>query len=211
MKGLGFFLGGILIQFLEFNFSLWVMVSFLILSLIIICLYIPNNLGFFVPSKKIKDLFSKSSNINFISLSRVFMFGSRDIWFVVGLPVFLYSQNWNFWLVGSFLAFWTIGYGVVQVLAPLIIKKSPDGLSKEVPSTKLWGFLLALVMGTLFILLIYNFWNKNQAVLIIISLIFFGFVFAINSSLHSYLILAYSQNTKTLEDFGFYYSANACG
>ena len=211
IKGIGFFLGGFLIQLMDFKLALWFLLLLLLLGFIIISFFIPKTFGIFKPSKRITELLSKSSPINFLSLSRVFMFGSRDIWFVVGLPVFLYSQNWSFWMVGSFLAIWTIGYGLIQGLTPLIINRSSDGISKEVMASKFWVFILTIISGILFVELFFNFLNAEKLILITAFLIIFGIVFAINSSLHSYLILAFSSSSKTTEDIGFYYAANAVG
>ena len=164
------------------------------------------------PSKNLKDLFSKSRNINILSIARVFLFGSRDIWFVVGLPVFLYSNGWSFWQVGSFLALWTIGYGIVQSSIPAFIKRSKDGLSLEILSSKGWIILLVFTQLIILIIsIIFDFKILGLDTVIVIGLLVFGALFAINSALHSYLILAYSKATSVTEDVGFYYSANALG
>jgi hypothetical protein len=94
-------------------------------------------------------LFGKSRAINLLAGARVFLFGARDVWFVVGVPVFLYSQGWNFTMVGTFMALWTIAYGLVQALAPKFIRRSDDGLSAEVPAARLWSFMLMLVPAVL--------------------------------------------------------------
>lgn len=114
-------------------------------------------------------------------------------------------------MVGSFLAIWTIGYGLIQGLTPLIINRSSDGISKEVIASKFWVFILTIISGILFVELFFNFLNIEKLILITAFLIIFGIVFAINSSLHSYLILAFSSSSKTTEDIGFYYAANAVG
>ncbi len=164
------------------------------------------------PSKNLKDLFSKSRNINILSIARVFLFGSRDIWFVVGLPVFLYSSGWSFWQVGSFLALWTIGYGIVQSSIPAFIKRSKDGLSLEILSSKYWVILLAFIQLIILIIsIIFDFKTLGLDTVIVIGLLVFGVLFAINSALHSYLILACSNENNITEDVGFYYSANALG
>ena len=140
------------------------------------------------------------------------MFGSRDIWFVVGLPVFLYSTGWSFWQVGSFLALWTIGYGIVQSSIPAFIKRSKDGLSLEILSSKFWVILLTLIQLIILIIsTVFDFQIIGLDTIIVIGLLIFGVLFAINSALHSYLILAYSNDNNITEDVGFYYSANALG
>lgn len=47
--------------------------------------------------------------------------------------------------------------------------------------------------------------------ILIVGLLVFGFVFAVISSLHCYLILAYAGSEKAAEDVGFDYAANAAG
>ncbi len=211
MKGIGFFLGGLLLETFGFKHGLWLMAFCLFLILIISIYFLPKNLGKSMPSKSIKELFSKSKNINILSLARIFLFGARDIWFVVGLPVFLYSNKWEFWQVGSFLAIWTIVYGGMQSMAPKISGTSHDGKSRELLSAKFFIIFLTLIP---IIILIYNFASKPKdielVIIIILGLSVFSIPFAINSSLHSYLVLAYSKN-KIAEDVGFYYAANASG
>ena len=51
----------------------------------------------------------------------------------------------------------------------------------------------------------------DPALSLIIGLFAFGAVFAINSAVHSYLILAYSDHDKVAMNVGFYYMANAAG
>jgi hypothetical protein len=137
------------------------------------------------------------------------LFGARDVWFVVALPVFLYSSGWSFAAVGGFLAIWTIGYGLVQAAAPSLIQRSVDGLSAEVPAARLWCLGLAVIPPALMAAL---WFDAGRADLVLVAgLLVFGFAFAVNSSLHSYLILAYAGSKKAAEDVGFYYAANAAG
>jgi hypothetical protein len=139
----------------------------------------------------------------------VALFGARDVWFVVGVPVFLYSVGWTFTMVGTFLAAWTIGYGLVQALAPNLVKRSVDGLSREVPAARLWSALLALVPVALAAVVVLKVPHLEWVV--VAGLGVFGFAFAVNSSVHSYLVLAYAGSEKAAEDVGFYYAANALG
>jgi MFS family permease len=139
----------------------------------------------------------------------VALFGARDVWFVVGVPVFLYSMGWTFTMVGGFLAAWTIGYGLVQALAPQLVRRSADGLSHEVPAARWWSAVLALIpLGIAAAV-----WLQAPLLQwwVVGGLGLFGFAFAINSSVHSYLILAYAGSEKAAEDVGFYYAANALG
>ncbi len=138
------------------------------------------------------------------------MFGSRDVWFVVGLPVFLNENGWKYMAVAGFLAAWTIGYGGVQTVAPYVVRRSPDGLSREVPEARLWGALLTAVPVALVLLLASGVAGRPDLV-VVFGLAVFGFAFAVISSLHSYLILAYAGSEKAAEDVGFYYAANAAG
>lgn len=209
MKGVGFFLGGLMLQAIGFQASLWCMAGLLALVLVGVVSSLPAMMGRSQASKSAKELFAKNAGINALAAARVVLFGARDVWFVVGVPVFLYSQGWTFTMVGGFLAAWTIGYGMVQALAPQLVRRSADGLSTEVPAARLWSALLAVVpMG---IAVAVYLQVPNLEWVVVVGLGLFGFAFAVNSSVHSYLILAYAGSEKAAEDVGFYYAANALG
>jgi predicted MFS family arabinose efflux permease len=210
MKGAGFFVGGLLLETTGFKGALWLMAGLLAAVLLGIATSLPRTLGKAKASKSFRELFAKTRSINLMAAARIFLFGSRDVWFVVGLPVFLYSQGWRYMEVAGFIASWTIGYGLVQAIAPSVIRRSPDGLSREVPEARLWGavltaipLVLALVVGSAHV--------ARLDLIVTIGLGIFGFAFAVISSLHSYLILAYAGSEKAAEDVGFYYAANAGG
>lgn len=209
MKGVGFFLGGVLLQFLGFRGALWLMAGVLACVLFGVLLTLPPMLGQSKASKSARELFAKSRGINLLALARIFLFGARDVWFVVGVPVYLYANGWDFSMVGGFLAAWTIGYGLVQALAPAVVKRSADGLTTEVPSAQHWSLALALVPVILALLVWFDVPHVQWVV--VIGLAVFGVAFAVNSSVHSYLILAYAGSRKAAEDVGFYYAANAAG
>lgn len=209
MKGVGFFLGGLLLQGLGFQASLWLMAALLAVVLVGVVAFVPRLMGKSQASKSAKELFAKHRAINLLATARVALFGARDVWFVVGVPVFLYSQGWNFTMVGGFLAAWTIGYGLVQGLAPQIVRRSDDGLSREVPAARAWSAVLAVVPIVLAVLVLMKVPHLEWVVVGGLSV--FGFAFAVNSSVHSYLILAYAGSEKAAEDVGFYYAANALG
>jgi len=210
MKGVGFFFGGLLLETLGFRGALWLMAGVLAVILIGVKLSLPRTLGQAKASESVGELFAKSRAINLMAAARFFLFGSRDIWFVVGLPVFLYGQGWRYMEVAGFLATWTIGYGLVQAIAPALIRRSADGLSREVPEARLWGAVLATIPLGL-ALMLSNAHMERPDLVLTIGLGVFGFVFAVISSLHSYLILAYAGSEKAAEDVGFYYAANAGG
>jgi MFS family permease len=209
MKGVGFFLGGLLLDSLGFSASLWLMAGLLAMVLVAVLLSLPRMMGKAKASKSFRELFGKSRAINLLAGARVFLFGARDVWFVVGVPVFLYSQGWNFTMVGTFMAAWTIGYGLVQAFAPKLVRRSDNGLTTEVPAARAWSFVLALIP----VALAMTVWFALEPLqwLIVGGLALFGFAFAVNSSVHSYLILAYAGSEKAAEDVGFYYAANALG
>ena len=209
MKGVGFFLGGLLLQGLGFRQALWSMAGLLLLVLIGVVWCVPRLMGKGKASKSARELFARSRGINLLAAARVALFGARDVWFVVGVPVFLYAAGWTFTMVGAFLALWTIGYGAVQALAPALVRRSTDGLSAEVPAARLWSGLLALIPATLAALVIAQVPRLEWVV--VGGLAAFGFAFAVNSSVHSYLVLAYAGSEKAAEDVGFYYAANAMG
>jgi predicted MFS family arabinose efflux permease len=209
MKGIGFFLGGALLQFVGFSPALWLMAAMLAVPLVGITLSLPRTLGKAKSSKSFRELFAKTRAINLLAAARVFMFGLRDVWFVVGLPVFLYSSGWHYIEVAGFLATWTIGYGGVQALAPMVVTRSADGLSREVPAARFWGAALAVIPVAIALMLTTSAWRPD--LIVVVGLAVFGFAFAVISSLHSYLILAYAGSEKAAEDVGFYYAANAGG
>ena len=209
MKGVGFFLGGLLLESLGFKVALWCMAGMLALVLVGVVTSLPTLMGKSQASRSAKELFAKNAGINGLAAARVVLFGARDVWFVVGVPVFLYSQGWTFTMVGGFLAAWTIGYGLVQALAPNIVKRSPDGLSTEVPAARSWSAVLALVPIGMAIAVAADVPHLQWVV--VGGLALFGVAFAVNSSVHSYLVLAYAGSEKAAEDVGFYYAANALG
>ena len=209
MKGVGFFMGGLLLQTLGFQHALWAMAALLALVLVGVVTSLPQMMGKNKASKSARELFAKNTGVNVLAAARVVLFGARDVWFVVGVPVYLYSQGWTFTMVGTFLAAWTIGYGAVQALAPAFVKRSADGLSTEVPAARLWSALLALVPIGLAVAVALN--VPHLPWVVVGGLGVFGFAFAVNSSVHSYLVLAYAGSEKAAEDVGFYYAANALG
>jgi predicted MFS family arabinose efflux permease len=209
MKGVGFFLGGLLLDQVGFQGSLWAMAGLLAIILVGVVFSLPPMMGKSKASKSAKELFAKNKGINLLAAARVVLFGARDVWFVVGVPVFLYASGWTFTMVGGFLAAWTIGYGFVQAIAPSLVRRSDDGLSNEVPAARHWSAILALVTVILCVLVWLDVSHLEWVV--VVGLGVFGFAFAVNSSVHSYLILAYAGSEKAAEDVGFYYAANALG
>ena len=210
VKGLGFFVGGLLLDVLGFRGALWLMAALIGAIFLMGLFLLPRELGKAKASKSIHELFAKSRGVNLLAAARIFLFGARDVWFVVGLPVFLYANGWSFLEVGAFLAAWTIAYGMVQAVAPRVVRRSADGLSLEVPAARHWSLALVAIPVVLAVAL--QFAHVERPDLIVVGgLSLFGLAFAVNSSLHSYLILAYAGSEKAAEDVGFYYAANASG
>lgn len=210
MKGIGFFLGGLMLDVIGFRPALWVMAALIAAIFVAGLVLLPRQLGKAKSSKTMRELFSKARSINLLAAARIFMFGARDVWFVVGLPVYLYAHGWWFLQVSGFLAAWTIVYGGIQAVAPSLVARSPDGLSREIPAARLWAAILAAVPIVLAVLMRTPDIPRPELVLVT-GLALFGLPFAVNSSLHSYLILAYAGSEKAAEDVGFYYAANAAG
>jgi MFS family permease len=209
MKGVGFFAGGVLLQTLGFGGSLLAMAALLGSVLVAVLAALPRMMGQANASRSAKELFAKNPGINALAAARVMLFGARDVWFVVGVPVYLYASGWTFTMVGAFLACWTIGYGVVQALAPQLVRRSPDGLSTEVPAARRWSLILAGIALAMTLAV----WQHppHELTWVLVGLALFGVAFAVNSSVHSYLVLAYAGSEKAAEDVGFYYAANALG
>ncbi|WP_088343858.1 MULTISPECIES: organoarsenical effux MFS transporter ArsJ [Rhodomicrobium] len=210
MKGVGFFLGGFLLEAMGFRGALWLMAGLLALVFVAGLALLPSDLGKAKASKSVRELFAKSSGVNLLAAARIFLFGARDVWFVVGLPVYLYAAGWTFVQAGAFLAAWTIAYGGVQAIAPRLVARSEDGLSREVPAARFWSLILVGIPLSLALVLSLGQFPRPDLILVA-GLALFGVPFAVNSSLHSYLILAYAGSEKAAEDVGFYYAANASG
>lgn len=207
LKGLGFFIGAALLQWLEFRGALFALAGGLLVVSLLTIVLLPGQLGKMQNKPAFKQVFSNIPAINWLAASRFFLFGSRDVWFVVGLPVFLYEiLEWSYVEIGSFMAYWVIGYGCVQAFAPKLL--SLLGTENTVTGTKLWAFLLALFPAGI-ALGLGTAWPSE--LLIVVGLSLFAIVFAMNSALHSYLILAYSEHDKVALNVGFYYMANAGG
>ena len=210
MKGVGFFVGGLLLQAVGFRPALWMMAVVLVIALACVLTFLPPLFGRTKSSKSFRELFAKDPAVNLLAAARVFMFGARDVWFVVGLPVFLYAHGWRFVEVSAFVAGWTIAYGGIQAAAPALTARSTDGLSREIPAARAWALVLAL-LPALIALALWSGAPIKPDLIVVVGLSLFGIPFAVNSSLHSYLILAYAGSEKAAEDVGFYYAANAAG
>lgn len=208
LKGVGFFLGGTLLTAIGFRWSVAAMAIGLALVWLLSLVLLKRDLGKARSKPKFRDLLSKSRAINLLSAARLFLFGARDVWFVVALPVFLaQSLGWDFWQVGGFLAAWVIGYGLVQSIAPYFTGRRsgrvPDGRTAF-----LWAVALAVIPAAMAIALAQG---QSPQYVLIAGLTIFGVLFAVNSSLHSYLIVSYAAEDGVSLDVGFYYMANALG
>lgn len=208
LKGIGFFVGGALLAVIGFRGSLLAMASALALVWIASLFLLKKDLGKAKAKPKFRDLLSKSRAINVLSAARLFLFGARDVWFVVALPVYLSAVfGWDFWQVGGFLAAWVIGYGIVQSMAPSLTGKKrghvPDGRAAFV-----WALLLAGLPAAIALSLDTG---LSPQLVLIGGLTLFGVLFAVNSSLHSYLIVSYAKEDGVSLDVGFYYMSNALG
>jgi predicted MFS family arabinose efflux permease len=208
LKGVGFFMGGALLALLGFAGAVLAMAAALTVIWLASLFLLKKDLGKAKAKPKFRDILSKSRAINLLSAARLFLFGARDVWFVVALPVYLASVfGWDFWMVGGFLAAWVIGYGMVQSFAPAITSKAdgrvPDGRAAFAWAAVLAGLpaAIALGLGT----------ELSAHWVLLGGLMVFGALFAVNSSLHSYLIVSYAKEDGVSLDVGFYYMSNALG
>lgn len=209
LKGVGFFLGGLLLTTVGFRYSLWLMAAGLALILVATLLSLPGTIGMAKKKTKFSAILSKSRDINLLSAARLFLFGSRDIWFVVGLPVFLAaSLGWSHTEVGGFLALWVIAYGGVQALAPKLLKLFLGTGTPRGGTAANGAFALAVLTALIAIGVSFD---LSPWLTVVAGLGLFGVIFAVNSSVHSYLILAYTEADQAALNVGFYYMANACG
>lgn len=205
LKGVGFFLGGVLLSVAGYKGALWLMAGGLLVVWLGSWLSLPPHIGRAKGTVKFSQLFSKTREINVLSAARLFLFGARDIWFVVGVPIFLRGTlGWSFSHVGTFMALWVIGYGLVQSAAPAAFRgKSPSGRTAAVLAFMLSGVAAAIPLGLMA--------GWPPEVVIVGGLALFGVVFAFNSAVHSYLVLDYTDGDKVALNVGFYYMANAGG
>ncbi len=208
LKGVGFFLGGVLLTTVGFANGLWLMVAGLLVVLVLSVRFLHQEMGKTKSKAPFKAIFSKTPAINVLSAARFFLFGARDVWFVVAVPLYMSAVlGWSFTAVGTFFALWVIGYGLVQSAAPgLLYRKA--GAIPHGGTAQRWALILTLVAAAIAFLIGLD-WQTMPV--LVIGLAIFGVVFAINSTVHSFLILAYSDNDKVALNVGFYYMANAGG
>jgi predicted MFS family arabinose efflux permease len=209
LKGAGFFVGGFLLSALGFRGALLAMAAGVMLVLIFVLSLLPASIGQAKKKPKFSGILSNSSGINRLSLARLALFAARDVWFVVSVPIFLASiLGWSATKVGGFMALWVIAYGGVQSLAPVILAKVTEG---RVPGPGLASALGLGLAGVTALIPIGLHFGFHPALTMLGGLTLFGAVFALNSSVHSYLVLAYSDTDRVSQSVGFYYMANACG
>ncbi|MEO1276168.1 MAG: organoarsenical effux MFS transporter ArsJ [Pseudomonadota bacterium] len=221
VKGVGFLLGALLLGTIGFEGSVLAMAAALIVILAAVAAFIPAGLPRGKKGAKFREVFSKDPNVNRLSVARLFLFGARDTWFVVGIPIYFYAvlsdgsvegNRAAFFQIGIFMAVWIIGYGAIQAGAPKILHAADKSLAETVALARSWVGLLAVIPAALALA---AFLAPGPApwltAVLIGGLLFFGAVFAINSSLHSYLILAFTSASRVTMDVGFYYMSNAAG
>ena len=209
LKGVGFFLGGLLLTSVGFNAAVGAMAAGLFVAFLL-TLVLPGEIGRMKRKPAFSALFSKSQGINDLSLARFFLFGARDVWFVVALPVFLQAAlGWKYWEVGGFMGLWVIGYGIVQGAAPALRRAWGQSAPPGVSAVEFWSAVLTAIPALIAIAL----WREmaHPGVAVVMGLAAFGVVFAMNSSIHSYVVLAYTDADSVNLNVGFYYMANAAG
>ncbi|OLQ81387.1 MFS transporter permease [Photobacterium proteolyticum] len=208
LKGAGFFVGGFLLATVGFKGAVIAMAAVLFVVLVMSLTWLEKDMGKAKAKIKFSHIFSKSSSINILSAARMFLFGARDVWFVVALPIYMGQVfGWDHTLVGGFLAVWVIGYGFVQGFAPRITGKA-RGVVPDGKAALGWAGLLSVITAAV-AFGVQTGWQPE--ITIVIGLLIFGAVFAVNSSLHSYLIVSYAKDDGVSLDVGFYYMANAMG
>ncbi|PFG54483.1 putative MFS family arabinose efflux permease [Marinobacter sp. LV10R520-4] len=208
LKGVGFFLGGALLMVSGFRGAVLIMGVALLIVWLASLVLLTQELGKSTAKPKFSDIMSKSRAINVLSLARMFLFGARDVWFVVALPVYLHTVfGWDFWRVGGFMAIWVIGYGAVQAVAPRLTHRK----AKTMPGRGVAVLWAALLTGIPAIIAVGLGTDLPAPAVVVGGLLLFGVVFAVNSSLHSYLIVSLARADGVSLDVGFYYMSNAMG
>ncbi len=204
LKGVGFFLGAVLLEWVGFTDAMWIMIALLSLALLISLWQLDASLGKASHKPKFAQMFSHSLAVNWLSAARFFLFGARDVWFVVALPVFAASVlGWSHSEIGAFMALWIIGYGLVQATTPQWIGRRQNPTAK---TALILALILAAVPLTMALML-----SLEPQLIVLVGLVIFGVLFALNSAVHSYLIVAYADADGTSKQVGFYYMANAGG
>lgn len=221
VKGAGFFIGAALLATAGFQAAIWAMATVLALILAAVVLFLPKGLPAGNKAAKIGSVWSRDSKINRLSLARLFLFGARDVWFVVGIPIYFQavlsdgspdSRRAAFFLIGGFMAAWIIAYGAVQAAAPrLLAAKSLSEPQIIAKAQRLAGWLVPIPLALAALAAFSPTPALWLTISLVLGLLLFGYVFALNSSLHSYLILAFSSAERVTQDVGFYYMANAAG
>ena len=221
VKGAGFLLGAVLLATLGFVWAVLGMAAILAAILLAVLIAMPPGLPKGRKDTKFSEVFSKSPNVNWLSAARVFLFGARDVWFVVGIPIYFYAvlsdgttegNRAAFFMIGTFMAVWVILYGLVQANAPRILRASQRSEADLIGAARTWGWGLAAVPVMLTLAAVTATEQQMWLTLtLVIGLLIFGAVFAVNSSLHSYLILTFTKAERVTMDVGFYYMANAGG
>jgi MFS family permease len=221
VKGLGFLLGAALLTFFGFVWAVLGMAAILAIILVVVFFAMPPGLSGTRKDAKFSEVFSRSQNVNWLSAARVFLFGARDVWFVVGIPIYFYAvlsdgspeeNRAAFFMIGTFMAVWIILYGFVQALAPRMLRASTREEHSFVGMAQTWAWILVLILSTLTVsAYLADGPQPWLTTLLVGGLLVFGAVFAINSALHSYLILAFAKGEQVTMDVGFYYMANATG
>ena len=221
VKGLGFLLGASLLATLGFVWSMLGMAAILVVILLAVLIAMPAGLPKGRKGVKFSEVFSKSANVNWLSAARVFLFGARDVWFVVGIPIYFYAvlsdgttagNRTAFFLIGTFMALWVILYGLIQANAPRILRAKTRPTDELIKVARGWAWRLAAVPAILTgVAIIAGEPQLWLTISLVAGLLSFGIVFAVNSSLHSYLILSFTKAERVTLDVGFYYMANAAG
>ena len=221
VKGVGFLVGAALLATLGFIWAVLAMAGVLAVILVAVLIAMPPGLPKGRKSVKFSEVFSKSANVNWLSGARVFLFGARDVWFVVGIPIYFYAvlsdgtEEGNraaFFMIGTFMAVWIILYGIVQAAAPRLLRAATRPEGELISAARSWAILLFIVPAALTTAALAS--PEPQpwlTVTLVVGLLAFGAVFAVNSALHSYLILAFTKAERVTMDVGFYYMANAGG
>jgi len=211
LKGVGFFLGGLLLTLVGFQTAMLGLATMVLVVLLSTAALMQGGLGRTDAKARFRHMFSNNRAVNLLAAARIFLFASRDVWFVVALPVYLRSVlGWSFWEVGAFLAIWVIGYGAVQAAAPRFVRRRSAGQGREPDGGMATWLAFVLAAFPVAIALALSA-DLDPATVLVVGLIAFGVIFAMNSAVHSYLILSYADNNRVAMNVGFYYMANAGG
>lgn len=206
LKGLGFFAGGALLATVGFAGAMLALGALLLLAALLAVATLPAAAGRAPAKPRLRELFAHEAWLNWLAAARLFLFGSRDAWFAIALPLFLVAEaGWSAAGTSAFLAAWVVGYGAVQAAAPLLLRPGDAAAGGRITAALTAALAVPLLLASALLAT-----GLPPGAVLAAALLLYGVLFALDSSLHSWLVVARGGEAVALQ-VGFYYAANAAG